>query len=1208
MTAAPAGGAKPPSGQNHPDSRAWKIARRIGRIEWSRIRWFCSFRSTWLSAAAFAAALVAVLVMDNRAEVAAGEISSPHGRLPIWITALVAWIVIGIASANIRRRGVETASGWRPPIHRWAAAGLWAALLSASCAALLNVIGVVFTDSTIFTDSIPESVAFIQVALSVITFDVTVVLVVVTTALLGGFAIAAAAAIFRVSVTRRRRGGIGRREVYIVSVGAIVGAYIATVAIAGWPGYGAAEYGALTILFVILGLAYASSDILRRRDVSAFEISATQAGPLLLISLLPLRFVLDNSNFVYSSPFLDGMPTILLRPLSLFDNDFIYQALVFSAVLLFLFASARLKQDLVRQSSRENAAALSIYTDPERYNDDAGHAAWLEQLIQQNNGGVVGVTGLRGAGKSALLAFVKNRFKGRSFVLWMTAPTSHEKGLAFLTAVCRSMCRQVLSDTRRVLHGRDHPWIKAATLWLERSRWLLGGAILLVMTAEFVGTPAPVVDSAFRSRLLPPTSFSSGSGVIRFPEDATGEHAFANNRFRDLVLQEIRIVKDLLRKIEIEQPHGLAGEKAGEAATSYALIPTPREHGFSLIRLGALAYSLEIALHSKQWIESAGFLFGEEAEVYFVYSEDAINLNAHEVLREFADGDPESQRLTLLVHALLHDQLLGTAEFLDADDPLQRYFPPFDNIAVTADFTHTVYAAQMLRGHPAIETQLKDLTGRLRSIVGIESAAMGESALASEVFLYAFAESWDAGGIVLSAEQLADLNTVLSVYLDLISGRTLVPNLSSESTSEGPSSFEIHKTVGFLMDNRYLFVALVAVLVGPALLQLLNFMLRGALNHRLLGLAAESEDFLEFLAYSEGKEASASFAFRGLNIGGKRTLAARQLTLQALTDTYLRYVRILLPFYNNKIIVIIDELDKISRPDDVKNMLIELKGALFEKGCYYLMSISEDAARAFRGRLTEGRDIFESTFDEVIEIRQMPLESARAMVQTRLLAAESPVRLSDDSITLITIFAGAIPREIIRSVRETVLDRNAESTADCRHLGRLMYADEMESWLRLITEAPYSGEDLTKIHLIGTEILEAIRDPKSQHDWPDSVKTLLHQILAILDPNTLRKGKISDVTIDSDGNQNAGTALTDRHMAEIQACLRLLLLDLVMRDLWLGKRGWLRAADRIIQCARTVLTQPTLAEAMLDEIAKDLSGGRVDTTKRSELEMELSAD
>jgi len=88
--------------------------------------------------------------------------------------------------------------------------------------------------------------------------------------------------------------------------------------------------------------------------------------------------------------------------------------------------------------------------------------------------------------------------------------------------------------------------------------------------------------------------------------------------------------------------------------------------------------------------------------------------------------------------------------------------------------------------------------------------------------------------------------------------------------------------------------------------------------------------------------------------------------------------------YNGKLIIAIDELDKVHDVTQVQGLLSEIKGALSVEGTYYLLSISEDAASSFRTRLFAGRDIFESTFDEIYEVTPMDLAGAEAMLQARI--------------------------------------------------------------------------------------------------------------------------------------------------------------------------------------------------------------------------------
>ena len=60
-------------------------------------------------------------------------------------------------------------------------------------------------------------------------------------------------------------------------------------------------------------------------------------------------------------------------------------------------------------------------------------------------------------------------------------------------------------------------------------------------------------------------------------------------------------------------------------------------------------------------------------------------------------------------------------------------------------------------------------------------------------------------------------------------------------------------------------------------------------------------------------------------------------------------------------------------------------------------------------------------------------------------------------------------------------------------------------------------------------------------------------------------------------------------MSEVQTCLRLLILDLILRNVRSGGEQWRTHANEIIRCVRTVQMQPALAEAMLKHISKKLS-------------------
>jgi hypothetical protein len=123
-----------------------------------------------------------------------------------------------------------------------------------------------------------------------------------------------------------------------------------------------------------------------------------------------------------------------------------------------------------------------------------------------------------------------------------------------------------------------------------------------------------------------------------------------------------------------------------------------------------------------------------------------------------------------------------------------------------------------------------------------------------------------------------------------------------------------------------------------------------------------------------------------------------------------------------KLIICIDELDKISDPKQVGNVLGEIKGALYEKDCFYLLSISEDAVREFEGRLVEQRDIFESTFDEIMFLERLDLATCLDIARGRCEdAGYGPNdEVSPDiqeAMEIASVLSTGVPRELLRNLR-----------------------------------------------------------------------------------------------------------------------------------------------------------------------------------------------
>jgi hypothetical protein len=132
-----------------------------------------------------------------------------------------------------------------------------------------------------------------------------------------------------------------------------------------------------------------------------------------------------------------------------------------------------------------------------------------------------------------------------------------------------------------------------------------------------------------------------------------------------------------------------------------------------------------------------------------------------------------------------------------------------------------------------------------------------------------------------------------------------------------------------------------------------------------------------------------------------------------------------------KLVIGIDELDKLRTADSVEDFLNDIKGIFGVPGCYYLVSVSEDAAAGFERRGAPFRDVFDSSFDDVISLRPLDLASARKILHGLLLGWTEPF------IGLCFVLSGGLPRDLWRVAHELVAQRDA---ADEIELGQAALA------------------------------------------------------------------------------------------------------------------------------------------------------------------------
>lgn len=218
-------------------------------------------------------------------------------------------------------------------------------------------------------------------------------------------------------------------------------------------------------------------------------------------------------------------------------------------------------------------------------------------------------------------------------------------------------------------------------------------------------------------------------------------------------------------------------------------------------------------------------------------------------------------------------------------------------------------------------------------------------------------------------------------------------------------------------------------------------------------------------------------------------LTENQLNLPEVVDLYKDFVGLLAS--QRQVRIGIDELDKMD-DQNARRFLDEIKPIFRCSNCFYFVSVSEDAMSCFERRGLPFRDVFDSSFDEVVHMGYLPYPVARRMLRKRVVGL--PVQFA----CLCHILGGGLARDVIRVAREvcglpagTSLEQAV--TQICRRqlehkrraaslaVRRLRDPDHivlLGAWLRGLESAtPTSGVMLGRCHELTVDLVKRLGEP-----------------------------------------------------------------------------------------------------------------------------------
>jgi len=172
--------------------------------------------------------------------------------------------------------------------------------------------------------------------------------------------------------------------------------------------------------------------------------------------------------------------------------------------------------------------------------------------------------------------------------------------------------------------------------------------------------------------------------------------------------------------------------------------------------------------------------------------------------------------------------------------------------------------------------------------------------------------------------------------------------------------------------------------------------------------------------------------------GGSRALAraAQVKTFPELVDEFRDFLaRLTEDRSGARVVVCIDELDKIASAPEAERFLNDIKAIFGVRRCFFLVAVSDDALAKFSQRSLAVRTAFDSAFDNVVTVKRFELKD------TRLLLVQRMSRLPEPFIWLCHALSGGLGRDLNRTVRElydlykSLDERNLDALA--RELVRL---------------------------------------------------------------------------------------------------------------------------------------------------------------------------
>jgi RecA/RadA recombinase len=216
-------------------------------------------------------------------------------------------------------------------------------------------------------------------------------------------------------------------------------------------------------------------------------------------------------------------------------------------------------------------------------------------------------------------------------------------------------------------------------------------------------------------------------------------------------------------------------------------------------------------------------------------------------------------------------------------------------------------------------------------------------------------------------------------------------------------------------------------------------------------------------------------------------LAENQLSFPDIIALYKEFVELLAS--EKQVRIGIDELDKME-DERARRFLNEIKALFRIDNCFYFVSVSEDAMAYFERRGLPFREVFDSSFDDVLRVGYLRYEASRRLLHRRV------VGLPAQFISLGHALGGGLARDVIRAARaiceqptgkplikitEALCSKELASKCSAARVGVRRLEDPqhvmlLSQWLTQVEISANPTELLQRCHGFGREFISPLGD------------------------------------------------------------------------------------------------------------------------------------